>query len=957
MTSNLPLCGCAEGIAKVSWSFCASSRAFLHLRVKIMKTHPAYLTLITLFLACLCPTSKAVEPSVTKLLPANGETSFFGLAIAASEKFILIGDKDNSKGRFAGSVSVFNARTRLFLRKLTASDGAENALFGGAISLNGDLAVIGASRAGGRGAAYVFDVNTGMELRKFIAPDAAQEGRFGSAVAISGNLILVGAPVSNAAIQVGDPIEGAAYLFDFIAGTQVRRFSALELGISGGIGSAVALGGGLAVIAASGHARGGVSRSGSVVVVDARSGAVIRTLTPSGEIGASRFGNSLSMSGSVALIGAPFDNNSRGAAYAFDMPTGFQLRKLISPEPNAVGTFGSSVALSGNLALIGAPQEITQNGLTGAAHLMDFRAGTAIRRLLPSDVVNANTIGSSVALGINAAIIGSSQDDDRGTNAGAAYVFQPLAGPLGGDVVAQKGDFGIGAPDTAFSTFTKFHLGCGTLLQGTLTGAGSAGGRNIGVWNKISGTLDLMVRSADSLDSLSIAAISTTTANLGSNVVSTFAHTAVPARVTGTGVTTSNNILIINDNGSTVQTLVRKGDTLNLMVFQGNIGAQVLSGEGLGNIGQMAADLRSSDVAFSSTLVTKNGVTVTSANDSAILIGSLPQNRMKGILREGDGSFIADTTVGQINPRVAIAGSTVVASTALSGLASRNAGIIVTRDGFKKLLVRKGDTAPGSGGTFNTFLGETTGEDFSVPVIGAVQSGLVRTSSTLFRANLSGVVAALNEGLWTDRNNGVIELVAQKGVQVSVLDIGVKFLAFQRYWMLSRDVVVFQSTLTGTGVNASNDTAIFLSEGNGTLHLLMREGDGATGTGGAFIGAIQTVDVDTIGGGYTILVSLTGCDAGNNQALYVGNANMPLSASKEANRPFLRLRKGTIIEPAGSAITSIVLTTPLNATGAGGVGNGCTVFQEGVLPINPVTDVRVSAVLTLANGSVIATKL
>lgn len=495
-----------------------------------MKTHPAYLTLIALFLACLCPTSKAVEPSVTKLLPANGQTSSFGLAIAANEKFILIGDKDNAKGRFAGSVYVFNARTRLFLRKLTASDGAENALFGGAISLNGDLAVIGASHAGGRGAVYVFDVSTGIELRKFIAPAGAQEGRFGSAVSISGNLILVGAPVSNAAIQVGDPIEGAAYLFDFIAGTQLRRFSATNLGISGGIGNAVALSGGLAVVAASGHARGGVSRSGSVVVVDARSGAVIRTLTPSGEIGASRFGNSLSISGSVVLIGAPFDNNSRGAAYTFDMPTGFQLRKLISPEPNSVGTFGSSVALSGNLALIGAPQETTQNGFTGAAHLMDFRTGSAIRRLLPSDVANANTIGSAVTLGINTAIIGSSQDDDLGTNAGAAYIFQPLAGPLGGDVVARRGDFGINAPDTTFSTFTNFHLGYGTLLQGTLAGAGSAGGRNIGVWNKISGTLDLMVRSADSLGSLSIAAVSTTAANLSSNVVSTFAHTAVPAR-------------------------------------------------------------------------------------------------------------------------------------------------------------------------------------------------------------------------------------------------------------------------------------------------------------------------------------------------------------------------------------------------------------------------------------------
>ena len=913
-----------------------------------MKTHPACLLLVALFLAIISPAAQAVEPSVTKLLPANGQTTAFGTSLAANEKFILVGDQDNAKGLSAGSVYVFNAKTGAFLRKLTAKDGAQGALFGGAISLNGDLAVIGARRADGRGAAYVFDVNTGIELRKLTADDGLAQDSFGNSVAISGNRVLVGAPSASSSA-------GAAYLFDINTGALPRKFSAADLGVSGGIGNAVALGGGLAGIAA-GNARG--SGLGSVVVVDARSGVVICTLAPSDEIGASRFGTSLSISGSVVLIGAPIDNNGRGAAYAYDMPTGFKLRKMVSPDQASVGAFGSSVAVCGNLALIGAPLEQTPNGQTGAVHLMNFRTGIAVRRLLPTDAGDGDTIGKAVALGINTAVIGSTRDDDRGTNTGAAYVFQPLAGPLSGDVVAQKGDFGIGAPETTFSTFTNFHIHSGTLLQGTLTGAGSTGGKNIGVWNNISGTLDLMVRSADRFGPLSISALSTPTAaaNLGSNLVSTFAHTAVPAKVTGPGVTASNNTLILNDNGSTVQTLVRKDDALNLMVFQNNAGSQVLSGEGLGQIGQMAADPASSDVAFNATLKTKGSATVSLTSDSAVLIGSLPQNRIRDVLREGDGSFIGNTQVGQINPRVAMANSTVVASAALTGPAAQNAGIIAVSNNFKKLLVRKGDAAPGSGGTFNTFLGETGGRDSVLSTANPNPGGFIRNSSTLFRASLTGVVPALNEGLWSDRN-GAIALVVQKGVQVPVLGLGVKFLAFQRYWMLPNGVVVFQATLNGTGVSGINDTALFLSEASGTLHLLMREGEDAVGTGGALIGTIQTVDADTLDGGYAILVSLTGCDAGNNQALYAGNADIPLSTSKETSRPFLRLRKGTIIEPAGSAIISIALTTPINASGAGGIGNGSTVRQEGVFPINPVTDVRVSAVLTLANGSVIAAKL
>ncbi|MHC4992815.1 MAG: FG-GAP repeat protein, partial [Planctomycetota bacterium] len=73
--------------------------------------------------------------------------------------------------------------------KLLASDGADDDFFGGAVDVNGDLAIVGAAQndEGGEnsGTAYIFrfDGTTWTEEQMISASDAATADSFGSTVA------------------------------------------------------------------------------------------------------------------------------------------------------------------------------------------------------------------------------------------------------------------------------------------------------------------------------------------------------------------------------------------------------------------------------------------------------------------------------------------------------------------------------------------------------------------------------------------------------------------------------------------------------------------------------------------------------------------------------------------------------------------------------------------------------
>ena len=145
-----------------------------------------------------------------------------------------------------------------------------------------------------------------------------------------------------------------------------------------------------------------------------------------------RFGYSVALSGTTALIGAYGDDDGgslSGSAYIFtDDGTGvwIQRDKLTAPDAAASDLFGYSVALSGATALIGAHGNDDGDSSTGSAYVFTddgTGAWSYQDKLTAPDAAASDLFGYSVALSNSTALIGAYRDDDDGTSSGSAYVF------------------------------------------------------------------------------------------------------------------------------------------------------------------------------------------------------------------------------------------------------------------------------------------------------------------------------------------------------------------------------------------------------------------------------------------------------------------------------------------------------------------------------------------------------
>ncbi|MFB3099444.1 MAG: FG-GAP repeat protein, partial [Acidimicrobiia bacterium] len=170
-----------------------------------------------------------------------------------------------------------------------------------------------------------------------------------------------------------------------------------------------------------------------------------------------RFGRSVAISGTTAIVGAYVDEDngpSSGSAYLFDTTTGRQLFKLLPDDGAAGDAFGFSVANSGATAIVGAVGDDDNGNLSGSAYLFDATTGKQFFKLLPDDGAAGDLFGSSVAISGDIAIVGAYKDDDNGINSGSAYLFDTTTGvqlfkllPNDGAVVDQFGwSVGISGP-------------------------------------------------------------------------------------------------------------------------------------------------------------------------------------------------------------------------------------------------------------------------------------------------------------------------------------------------------------------------------------------------------------------------------------------------------------------------------------------------------------------------------
>ena len=302
-----------------------------------------------------------------KLTPSDGAPGgAFGEAVAIGKDTIVVSAQNISTVYlFVKPADGWKDMTET--AKLTAS--VHTSRFGLALAVTGNTVVVGAYGTNQEGSAYVYvKPKTGWhDMQQTAELLATEKGDFGLAVAASGPTVAVGAPTARSQ-------SGLIYLYVKPIGgwKDVGPTAVLTTSDGGGgnFGGALAMTGQTII---SGAAFGGDARTGEgYIYVKPADGWTDMTETAklNAPSGAQLFGNSVSIFGNTALVGAAFTAPG-GAAYVFVRPktgwvtTSTPKATLRSLDNGGGDLFGVSVSM-GQVAVIGASQH---NSLRGAAYV------------------------------------------------------------------------------------------------------------------------------------------------------------------------------------------------------------------------------------------------------------------------------------------------------------------------------------------------------------------------------------------------------------------------------------------------------------------------------------------------------------------------------------------------------------------------------------------------------------
>jgi len=385
-----------------------------------------------------------IDPLFTlqqRLLAADGAAfEYFGHAVALSGNTALVGAPYDENSRGSAYVFVRNGATWTQQARLLGQDGALQDYFGWSVALNGDTALVGTLYGPGsvnsdQGAAYVF-VRTGTtqpvwtQQKKLTANDGHAFALFGTAVALDGDTALVGAPDHQ--IIPGFVNTGAAFVFvrNGTAWTQQVRLEANDAGGGDRFGEAVALDGDTALVGAPKDDVGTKTDQGSAYLFTRNSTSWMQQprLTTTDSAAGDQFGNAVALSGEKALIGAYlYGSDDRGAMFTFRRgATGWaETDTTIAPNPTAGAHFGVSLALSGDTAVVGASLGLFTQGVDQrSAYVFVFGGEWFPVRQLGPELGTANDgFGYAVALDGDTVLVGAYRGDAAATDQGAAYAF------------------------------------------------------------------------------------------------------------------------------------------------------------------------------------------------------------------------------------------------------------------------------------------------------------------------------------------------------------------------------------------------------------------------------------------------------------------------------------------------------------------------------------------------------
>ena len=394
------------------------------------------LLLLTLSFSFLISQAQSFE-EIQKLLADDGAAGdYFGYSVCISGDFAIIGaSRDGDNGDKAGSAYIFKKINGSWIEqsKLLASDGSANDHFGFSVGISGDFAIVGAygddDSGDASGSAYIFFNNLGSweEQAKLTSSDGTENDWFGQSVGISENYAIIGAWGNND----NGSLSGAAYIFYNNSGNWQQQIKLLPADAisSHYFGQSVSISGDFAIVGASGDGDLGV-RTGAAYIYNNNSGIwIFHSKVYATEFTEeSYFGHPVCINGSKVIIGAQGEGGYSGASYIFkyNLNAWEQESRLIALDGASMDFFGYSVSISGDYAIVGANRDDDNGSESGSAYIFYNNSGIwqQQEKITASDGVESDYFGNSVSISGNYAIVGAYHDDDNGSSSGSAYIFR-----------------------------------------------------------------------------------------------------------------------------------------------------------------------------------------------------------------------------------------------------------------------------------------------------------------------------------------------------------------------------------------------------------------------------------------------------------------------------------------------------------------------------------------------------
>lgn len=343
--------------------------------------------------------------------------ALFGRAVDVDGNTAVVGSPAENGFQGAADVYVRTGTTWTFVQRLQASDAAPSSQFGGEVAISDGTIVVGARTAtvgsiGTAGAAYVF-VPSGsawIEQVKLVPSDSSSGANFGWAIAIDGDVLAISANTSS----LGATQRGQAYVFER-SGTTWTEHALVTPGLAANdfFGSAIGVSGTTVCVGVNGDDVGSNNGQGSAYVFT-RSGTnwvMQQQLVASDGAANEGFGGSCAVAGDTVVVGAAGEDRTpstnQGAAYVFVRSGALwsQQRKLVANDAAANDIFGV-VAIEGDTAVVSAQGDESSRG---SAYLFDRSGGTWTfrQKVEPPSGASLEYFGAGVAISGTALLIGA----------------------------------------------------------------------------------------------------------------------------------------------------------------------------------------------------------------------------------------------------------------------------------------------------------------------------------------------------------------------------------------------------------------------------------------------------------------------------------------------------------------------------------------------------------------------